>query len=132
MARTIIPPRAAGMRLDGSQGESGDKFPDKLLKYVPAETLAFFVPISASLGAEVWRRGLPATRSAKLSVSQLSGATSSSSDTGSSIRLPEVRREVGNLAVGLGRRGSRASWLLVYRSPDAPRGEKHFCHERAQ
>ena len=52
MARTIIPPQAAGMRLDGSQGESGDKFPDKLLKYVPAETLAFFVPISASLGPD--------------------------------------------------------------------------------
>jgi hypothetical protein len=50
MARTVIPPQAAGTRSDGSQAESGDKFPDKLVKYVPAETLAFFTPISASLG----------------------------------------------------------------------------------
>src|SRR5882757_1789332 len=61
MARTIIPPQAAGMRLDGSQGEKGDKFPDKLVKYVPAETLAFFVPISASLGLDRTRLLVVAT-----------------------------------------------------------------------
>jgi hypothetical protein len=32
-------------------GDSGDGLSEKLVKYVPAETLAFFVPISAGLGS---------------------------------------------------------------------------------
>jgi len=49
MPRTVVPP----VRLRGSESAGlggGDGLPEKLAKYVPAETLAFFVPLSASLG----------------------------------------------------------------------------------
>ena len=43
---------------DGSStvAGSGDSFPERLVKYVPAETLAFFVPVAALLGSD--RRAL--------------------------------------------------------------------------
>ncbi len=47
MARTVVPPQP-GPRLRGGGG--GDGLPEKLAKYVPAETLAFFVPVSAAIG----------------------------------------------------------------------------------
>jgi hypothetical protein len=31
---------------------AGDTLPEKLVKYVPAETLAFFVPVAAGIGTE--------------------------------------------------------------------------------
>jgi len=47
MPRTVVPP--ARMRgPDPSAG--GDAFAERLVKYVPAETLAFFVPAAALLG----------------------------------------------------------------------------------
>jgi len=51
MPRTVVPPvRFRGSR--GRRGEpaGGDSLPERLVKYVPAETLAFFVPIAAILG----------------------------------------------------------------------------------
>jgi hypothetical protein len=33
-----------------SSDGAGDRFPEKLIKYVPAETLAFFVPVAAAIG----------------------------------------------------------------------------------
>jgi predicted membrane channel-forming protein YqfA (hemolysin III family) len=37
----------------GSDAASGgDSFPERLVKYVPAETLAFFVPVAALLGGD--------------------------------------------------------------------------------
>lgn len=58
MARTVIPPppRTRGTLADppaaASAPAGGDSFPDKLVKYVPAETLAFLVPAAAALGSE--------------------------------------------------------------------------------
>jgi hypothetical protein len=46
MARTVVPP--VFVRGGGAQG--GDGLPEKFVKYVPAETLAFFVPTAAALG----------------------------------------------------------------------------------
>ena len=49
MPRTVVPPVVVrGERVSGT----GDGLPERLVKYVPAETLAFFVPISASLDGE--------------------------------------------------------------------------------
>lgn len=58
MPRTVVPaPRAiptaggaaGGAPPDGTGNKDG--LPEKLVKYVPAETLAFFVPISAAIGS---------------------------------------------------------------------------------
>ena len=47
MPRTVVP----SPTIRGKGGtDPGDGFPEKLAKYVPAETLAFFVPTSAALG----------------------------------------------------------------------------------
>lgn len=54
MARTVVPPPPKGVMLNASRAGSaatGDTLPERLIKYVPAETLAFFVPIAAILGA---------------------------------------------------------------------------------
>lgn len=69
MPRTVVPPPpsggaagaappAAAAPAGGAPGAAaaaeappGDRLPDKLVKYVPAETLAFFVPISAAIGS---------------------------------------------------------------------------------
>jgi hypothetical protein len=48
MPRTVVPPvrfRGSG----GAEPAGGDRFPERLVKYVPAETLAFFVPTAAVL-----------------------------------------------------------------------------------
>ena len=53
MPRTVVPP----VRVDaGGPGgairlEGGDDLPTKLVKYVPAETIAFFVPATAGIGS---------------------------------------------------------------------------------
>jgi hypothetical protein len=48
MPRTVVPPvRFRGSRRAEPAG--GDSLPEKLVKYVPAETLAFFVPLAAVL-----------------------------------------------------------------------------------
>ena len=52
MPRTVVPP----VSLRGKKAVGGDQLPEKLVKYVPAETLAFFVPAAAALGTG--RRGL--------------------------------------------------------------------------
>jgi hypothetical protein len=50
MPRTVVPPlRYRGPR---SKPVGGDALPDRLVKYVPAETLAFFVPIAAVIGTQ--------------------------------------------------------------------------------
>jgi hypothetical protein len=64
MARTVVPPQVAAEArprdLEEVSGEElavvGDSIPEKLVKYVPAETLAFFVPFAAAIGPE--RQGL--------------------------------------------------------------------------
>lgn len=48
MPRTVVPPPR--MRGAAAAGGGGDSFPERLVKYVPAETLAFFVPVAALLG----------------------------------------------------------------------------------
>lgn len=50
MPRTVVPP----VRFRGAAERSvgGDGLPERLVKYVPAETLAFFVPTAAAIGAE--------------------------------------------------------------------------------
>jgi hypothetical protein len=59
MPRTVVPqqssaPAAAaaggGVGAAAGGGSSGDGLPEKLIKYVPAETLAFFVPVAAAIG----------------------------------------------------------------------------------
>lgn len=50
MARTVVPP-PRGARAAGSLGQ-GDGISEKIIKYVPAETLAFFVPATAAAGAD--------------------------------------------------------------------------------
>jgi hypothetical protein len=45
-----------GLEAPGAPPVVGDGIPEKLVKYVPAETLAFFVPFSAAIGPE--RTGL--------------------------------------------------------------------------
>lgn len=47
MPRTVVPPQRT-RALDSGQG--GDRLPDKFAKYVPAETLAFYVPLAAAIG----------------------------------------------------------------------------------
>jgi hypothetical protein len=50
MPRTVVPPVAArGER--GATQVGGDSLPERLVKYVPAETLAFFVPVAGSIGS---------------------------------------------------------------------------------
>lgn len=51
MPRAVVPPnpRSAARRSDSPPS---DGLPEKLVKYVPAETLAFFVPTSAVLGSD--------------------------------------------------------------------------------
>lgn len=49
MPRTVVPPSPAPAMRASSDG-GGDKLPEKLIKYVPAETLAFFVPAAAAIG----------------------------------------------------------------------------------
>jgi hypothetical protein len=64
MARTVVPPQVAAQARPAGPDEAvvaevpvaGDSLPEKLVKYVPAETLAFFVPLAAAIGPE--RRGL--------------------------------------------------------------------------
>lgn len=64
MARTVIPPQVAveaqPMGFDEEPRRElpvvGDSLPEKLVKYVPAETLAFFIPFAAAIGSE--RQGL--------------------------------------------------------------------------
>ncbi|WP_433222663.1 hypothetical protein ACQP00_24085 [Dactylosporangium sp. CS-047395] len=48
MPRTVVPP--ARFRDDGAPPVGGDSFPERLVKYVPGETLAFFVPLAAFVG----------------------------------------------------------------------------------
>jgi hypothetical protein len=54
MPRTVVPPmRGRVIRGEDEQGpgaDQGDSLPEKLVKYVPAETLAFFIPVSAAVG----------------------------------------------------------------------------------
>jgi hypothetical protein len=62
MPRTVVPRTldadspAADLAGAGAGGGKGDGLPEKLVKYVPAESLAFFVPISAAIGTsdEAW------------------------------------------------------------------------------
>ena len=51
MTRTVVPP-SSSRRRRGQGAEPGDGLPEKLVKYVPAETLAFFVPTAAALGTD--------------------------------------------------------------------------------
>jgi hypothetical protein len=53
MPRTVVPGAlapAAGGAAAGGAGPTSDGLPEALVKYVPAETLAFFVPVSAAIG----------------------------------------------------------------------------------
>ncbi len=50
MPRTVVPPRPVDQR--AAESPAGDQLPEKLVKYIPGETLAFFVPIAAALGTE--------------------------------------------------------------------------------
>lgn len=47
MSRTVVP-RSEQVR--GSGGDVGEPLPEKLVKYVPAEVLAFFIPATAAIG----------------------------------------------------------------------------------
>jgi hypothetical protein len=55
MARTVVPPQVSveARALDDLGAEElpvvGDGLPERLVKYVPAETLAFFVPFAAAI-----------------------------------------------------------------------------------
>lgn len=48
MPRTPVPPPSPNR--PNAAGADGDRIPEKIAKYVPAETLAFFVPVAALLG----------------------------------------------------------------------------------
>jgi energy-converting hydrogenase Eha subunit A len=52
MPRTVVPP--APLRRGGPEGAAvgGDGLPERLVKYVPAETLAFFVPLAPIVGRD--------------------------------------------------------------------------------
>lgn len=52
MPRTVVPRQAAASAAATSAGGAaeGDGLPEKLIKYVPAEALAFFVPVAAAIG----------------------------------------------------------------------------------
>ena len=52
MARTVVPGRKREQRRTGVAADAGDPLPDRLIKFVPAETLAFFVPAAAALGSD--------------------------------------------------------------------------------
>lgn len=53
MPRTIVPSgRARAVRGTLVRGPAGDATPEKLVKYVPAEAIAFFLPATAALGPE--------------------------------------------------------------------------------
>jgi len=56
VARTVVPPPALRAGGDGLGAHAGDNLPEKLVKYVPAEALAFFVPAAAGLGSDrkIW------------------------------------------------------------------------------
>jgi hypothetical protein len=54
MPRTVVPP--VQYRGPRSRPVGGDGLPERLVKYVPAETLAFFIPIAAGIGSH--RNGL--------------------------------------------------------------------------
>jgi len=53
-ARTVVPPHRVEVEdLQGNKqfvSDAGDGFDEKLLKYIPAETIAFLVPAAAALG----------------------------------------------------------------------------------
>lgn len=49
MSRTVVPPPAIR---GGVGGPGGDTVPEKLVKYVPAETLAFLLPTASAFGAD--------------------------------------------------------------------------------
>lgn len=52
MPRTVVPPPRPGAAAPAAGGAATaeDGLPEKLVKYVPAETLAFFVPVCAAIG----------------------------------------------------------------------------------
>jgi beta-phosphoglucomutase-like phosphatase (HAD superfamily) len=50
MPRTVVPPKEAKY-LDAGATQ-GDSVPEKLVKYIPGEALAFFVPVAAALGTK--------------------------------------------------------------------------------
>ncbi|GAA1359105.1 hypothetical protein [Catellatospora chokoriensis] len=50
MPRTVVPP--VRFRSPNAGPSGGDGLPERLVKYVPAETLAFFVPLAAVVGPE--------------------------------------------------------------------------------
>lgn len=50
MVRTVVPSGGAAGHI--RSGNPTDDFPTKLVKYIPAETLAFFVPTAALLGPD--------------------------------------------------------------------------------
>ena len=59
MARTVVPTQPAVLPPEGAlesvaeqPAVAGDGLPEKLVKYVPAETLAFFVPLAAAAGTD--------------------------------------------------------------------------------
>ena len=59
MARTVVPTQPAVLPPEGAleaaveqPAVTGDGLPEKLVKYVPAETLAFFVPLAAAAGTD--------------------------------------------------------------------------------
>lgn len=52
MTRTVVPPRALrGRPAELGPARAADSLPDRIVKYVPAETLAFFVPVAAAIGS---------------------------------------------------------------------------------
>jgi hypothetical protein len=54
MPRTVVPAtpeRSTRAPQDSAGGARGDDLPTKLVKYVPAEALAFFVPAAAAIGS---------------------------------------------------------------------------------
>ena len=52
MARTIVYPRAAKRSAtEGGPTRQADTLPDKLLKYIPGEVIAFYVPNGGEGGA---------------------------------------------------------------------------------
>lgn len=51
MPRTVVPPQAPS-RPQAGGSSNPDRIPEKIAKYVPAETLAFFVPAAAMIGSD--------------------------------------------------------------------------------
>ena len=58
MARTVVPTQPSMLPPRGEEAApeqpavAADSLPEKLVKYVPAETLAFFVPLAAAAGTQ--------------------------------------------------------------------------------